>query len=273
MLNKAVEQGTQSQSLADETFPVVVIDFLDAISVTKGLKRTPCRLRLFNKDLFSGTGCSPSVVWFDYEGGVHAITGFASWRTSEYNRVVDRLVDLPCGLRIKVTRVWLVGDNERLQIEQGGCTGNSICRCPLCLAPAVLFSLLPRAGKERSVQRGLDVFRAGQNAEARLEFLQNFAQLRSANKTALLAHIKALHGSTSRAPLISDGASFDLSFVSISPAILHDVAQLFTHVKLFINTKLPSDSKVDVNLFLPCSQRRIEMSKWRTEFASLPVEW
>jgi len=56
VLDKAItmEQGTQRQVPAGETVPVVVIDFLDAISVTKGLKRTPCRLRVFSKNLFFG---------------------------------------------------------------------------------------------------------------------------------------------------------------------------------------------------------------------------
>jgi hypothetical protein len=272
VLDKAVVDG-DGNFAADSIVSVVVIDFLDATSVTKGSKRTPCRIRLFSRDLFAGSGCSPSVVWFDYEGPVHKIVDFAGWRTAEYNRVVDRVVDLRCGVRIKVVWVWLIGDNERLQIEQGGCTGNSICRCAHCFAPAMLFGLLPRAGDERTVKSGLEAFRDAETAEARLQFLENVAPQRSAVKIALVAHIKAMHGSISRPPLISEGATFDLRLVSMSPAILHDVAQLLTHVKVFINLNLPADARVDAAQFLPCSQRRIEMSKWRKVFGALPVKW
>jgi hypothetical protein len=103
---------------------------------------------------------------------------------------------------------------------------------PHCFAPFWLFGLLPRAGLERTLRSGAEALRSLQDAEARLELLQNFVIVRAAQKTALAAHVKAMHGSIRRLPLLAVNAEFDLNMVSLSPAVLHDVAQLLTRVKV-----------------------------------------
>jgi hypothetical protein len=91
VLGKAIESADLS-AIEDRAVEVILIDHLDAISATKSTKRSPCRLRVFSRDLFGDSLCSPSVVWFDYEGSVHRIVEFAEWRTSEYNRVINKIV-------------------------------------------------------------------------------------------------------------------------------------------------------------------------------------
>ncbi len=270
VFGKIIKESSCRDVLRGSVFPVLVIDHLDAISVTARSKRTPCTLRLFSPVLFGGA--SSSAVWFDFEGGVQRICEFAAWRVSEYNGVVGKIT-LCEGYKLRVVGIWIVGDNERLQIEQGGCTGSSVCRCALCTLPQQLFCLLPRAGLTRTTLAGAHLFHANELACKRVEYLNNLVKMNAQAQSSLTAHIKAMSGSTNRLPLLAEGASFDLNCIHLSPAVLHDVAQVLLDVKVFLNTKLPAEAKLEAKEYLPCSERRLEMSKWRDVYSPLTDEW
>ena len=266
----AAEEVTE---LDVDPFRVFLIDHVDAIAVTNGKKRTPCSLRLFCPDLFpSDGGASRSMVWFDFEGPVQRLPEFNDWRVSEYNRVIGQTIYLQ-GVRIIVEEVWLVGDNERPQIEMGGCVSASVCRCPLCTLPAALFSVSPRCGLSRSLERAAVLFGQNRAAVARAAHLERFVNVRAFEEKNIDAHLKAVTGSMSYAPLLSIGSAFNLSCVHTSPAILHNVAQVLHETKKFLKTKMPAGSDLRIVEYIPCSQRRAEFSRWPEVFSGLEKGW
>jgi hypothetical protein len=130
------------------------------------------------------------------------------------------------------------------------------------------------------MERAAALFRLSEIASGRIANLDAFAKIQEAERTKLRAHVKAMCGSMPRAPLLSAGATFPLSKIHVAPAVLHDVAQVLLDTKVFLNLKLPVDARLDVKEYIPCSERRTEMSKWRTViskcrtvYASLPAEW
>ncbi len=272
VLGKALREVSRSLNTG-HAYPIVLIDHHDAIATTHQTKRSPCTVRLFNPVLFPNDGgASAPVVWFDYEGGVQRIAEFSEWRMDQYNRVMGVRVTIN-GWILQVRAIWLVGDNERLQIEMGGCTGNSICRCPLCTLPIYLFPLLPRAGHPRSMECAAALFKESEIASGRIANLDSFLKIQQAEKNKMLAHVKAMCGSMSHAPLLSVGSTFALSHIHVAPAVLHDMAQVLLDTKVFLNLKLPAEARLVVKEYIPCSERRSEMSKWRVVYESLGQEW
>lgn len=153
----------------DEIYSLVIVDHLDALKVTSKCKRTPCSLWGLSSKLWP-TGASAMVRWFDFEGGVHRVKDFNKWRVNELNRVLNQVITVD-GLHLRVDLWYVVGDNERLQIEAGGNTGSSPCRCAFCFLPAELFDILPRHGEHRSLHSGAQMWTQLEEACVRIDNL------------------------------------------------------------------------------------------------------
>lgn len=273
VVSVAVRSGPQLDNICDdEPHRLVIVDHLDALKVSNTAKRSPCRLRVFCRSLFSGFGMSDSVCWFDFDGPVQRIAEFSAWRMSELNTVMGKTMVVK-GHPMLFDSWWIVGDNERLQIEQGGCTGSSICRCPLCFLPAYLFPYFPFLGQSRTVEAGrvahLDLLKS----QTRLKLMENFGKMTVSMINKLEASSRVACGSISREPLLAEGATFALSRVRVTPAVLHNTAQVFMLVKHYLNTCLPVGRRLDVKgPFMSCAERRIEMSHWKDLYQDLPEQ-
>lgn len=264
--SSAVPRGT------DTLYHLIIADHLDALKVTSKSKRSPCSLWGLNPLLWPETAVSAMVRWFDFEGGVHRLKEMNQWRVAELNRVLNQVITVD-GVHVKVILWYAVGDNERLQVEAGGNTGSSACRCPFCFLPADLFEMLPRHGHRRSVQSGADMWARLEEAQRRVEGLASLGNMNVKVVASLASHARKMHGSQSSAPLLSIGATFSLGAVRFSLPILHDVAQILLSLKRFLNPLLPEENRLPIKEYVSCAERRIEFSTWREVYASLEPCW
>lgn len=263
-----LEAHTQLQG--GQVYPLVLLDHLDALAVPGG-KRSVCTLWLVNPVLFEG-GRSAGKRWFDFEGSVQAVSALAEWRSSELSTVLGRRISVGAAF-VDIRLYYVIGDNERLQVEIGGNLGSSACRCFACFLPADLFPYLPRAGHIRSLATANAAHHAYLEASARLDMLDSLGPVRQQLKSAALVHLRIVFGNTVQLPLLAGGATFPLDMVRFSLPVLHDVAQVLLVVKKFLNTLLSEEERLSTKEYISAAERRIEMSHWADTYGAIDPTW
>jgi hypothetical protein len=255
----------------DRVYPFVLLDHVDALSVPGG-KRSLCTLWLVNPDMFGGGGRSHGKRWFDFEGSVQLLDSLAVWRAAEVSTVLGQRVAVG-GAFVEIRVYYVLGDNERQQIEMGGNTGSSPCRCFACFLPADLFPFLPRAGHARSLAAANAAHHALVEANVRLDMLDSLGAVRVQLKTAAHTHLRVAFGNITYQPLLAMGATFPLEMVRFSLPVLHDVAQVLLVVKKFLNTLLSDDERLPTKEYISAAERRNEMSHWADTYGALDPTW
>ncbi len=255
---------------AGRVYPFVLLDHFDALAVP-GAKRSVCTLWLVNPTIFA-RGRSQGKRWFDFEGSVQAVAEIAEWRAIELSTVLGRRLAVGMAF-LDVRSYYVIGDNERLQVEIGGNLGSSVCRCFACFLPADLFPYLPRAGHSRSLVTAVAAHHAYLEASARLDMLDSLPGVRQQLKSAAQVHLRIMFGNTVQLPQLAVGATFPLDMVHFSVPVLHDVAQVLLVVKKFLNTLLCEEERLVTKEYISAAERRIEMSHWADIYGAIDPTW
>jgi hypothetical protein len=258
------------QLVASATYSTLLLEHCDALATPAG-KRTLSTVWVLQPKLFPRS-LSNAGRWFDCQGGVPTLQAVARWRTEQVAKVLAEPL-LIRGSYIKITNVYVIGDNERLQLELGGCTGSATSRCYACFLPSPLFPFLPFNGHTRSLGTGALAFAALEEAQARLSMVENLGTIPQKTRDAIDVHIRALHGSMSYPPLYSIGATFPLERIKFSVPVLHDVGAVLLLLKKFLNTKLDAADRLLVKEYISVRERREEFSRWQDNYEELSDDW